>query len=75
MHSIAQALREAAGRVPNLSSSQPIDLIEAYLAPKAGLAYEPLVHNRLHFVSPSQWLAAEARRSGLLNSAPVTVDS
>ena len=60
------------GTCPQLGSSRQIDLSRRIWNRKRSV-YEPLVRNRMHFVSPSEWLATLARRSGLLHSAQVTV--
>jgi glycosyltransferase involved in cell wall biosynthesis len=60
------------GACPQLASSQPDDLSRRIWARKAA-ALENVPVDRLHVVTPSHWLAGEARRSSLFGSFPVTV--
>lgn len=60
------------GACPQLASSHEADLSRAIWLRKQQ-AYAALPHDRLHLVAPSQWLADQARRSGLMPDVPVSV--
>ena len=64
--------RRACGCCPWLGSDQPDDLSARVLARKQE-ALARHAPQALHVVSPSRWLAAEARSSRLFASVPVTV--
>ncbi|MEL0028440.1 MAG: glycosyltransferase family 4 protein, partial [Perlucidibaca sp.] len=59
----------ACGRCPQLASQDPRDISARRFAAKAEL----LKRADVHFVSPSRWMADEARRSGLIQDRPVHV--
>lgn len=62
---------ENCGACPQLGSGQDGDASrQIWLGKKR--AYQA-AHGRLHVVTPSQWLAHEARRSPLLRDAPISV--
>jgi glycosyltransferase involved in cell wall biosynthesis len=66
------AFTRSCGSCPQLSSQRGDDLSSRVWLRKHR-AYESQASSRIQFVTPSRWLAAEVRRSGLLNSSPVSV--
>jgi len=65
--------QEACGQCPQLGSEEEEDLSRSIWKRKRA-AYRPLIQNhRLCMVSPSEWLAEEARRSPLLKGGTVEV--
>jgi glycosyltransferase involved in cell wall biosynthesis len=60
------------GACPQLNSDREADLSRAIWQRKQQ-AYAALPRERLHLVAPSQWLADQAQRSGLLPDVPVSV--
>ena len=65
------AFTRSCGACPQLDSDRPVDLSRRVWHRKH-VAYQAGFRKRLHFVTPSKWLAAEARRSSLLHTAPIT---
>jgi glycosyltransferase involved in cell wall biosynthesis len=65
------AFTRSCGACPQLDSNRHVDLSRRAWDRKRR-AYQVGVGNRLHFVTPSKWLATEARRSSLLQTAPIT---
>ncbi len=65
------AFTRSCGACPQLDSDRPVDLSRQVWHRKH-VAYKDGFRKCLHFVTPSKWLAAEARRSSLLHSAPIT---
>jgi glycosyltransferase involved in cell wall biosynthesis len=63
---------ERCGACPKLGSRSEGDLSRQIWQRKRR-ALERVPRNRLHVVSPSRWLAQEAKRSGLLRDVPVSV--
>jgi glycosyltransferase involved in cell wall biosynthesis len=60
------------GACPQLGSSAPDDLSRQIWRRKREV-FCKIGRDQLHFVTPSQWLAREAKRSSLLSGFPVTV--
>jgi glycosyltransferase involved in cell wall biosynthesis len=60
------------GNCPFLGSEKENDLSRTIWKRKRA-AYRRIAPGRLHLVTPSRWLAAEATRSSLLRDRPVTV--
>jgi glycosyltransferase involved in cell wall biosynthesis len=63
---------ERCGECPQLGSRLSTDLSAAIFGRKK-MAFEQIPRERLHFVSPSRWLAEQARRSPICRSFPVSV--
>ena len=63
---------QSCGACPELSSNQPDDFSNAVWKRKRR-GYDALRPGGLHLVTPSRWLANEARRSSLLHTRDVTV--
>ena len=60
------------GACPQLGSHRTKDLSHQIWQRKRA-AFESVQPDRLHLVTPSRWLASEAKRSSLLHKLPVTV--
>ncbi len=63
---------EGCGRCPELGSSRENDISAAVFRRKQ-FVYDQLKSNKLHLVTPSRWLAGEAKRSTLFGKFPVSV--
>jgi len=63
---------DCCGACPQLGSNVPNDLSRQIWMRKRKV-FDEIEHNQLHFVTPSRWLALEAKQSSLLNGFPVTV--
>lgn len=63
---------EQCGACPQLGSAADADLSAAVFARKSA-AYGGIPGERLHFVAPSRWLAAQAARSALASRFPLRV--
>ena len=61
------------GACPQLGSNQNEDLARDIWDRKRRLYEQAVKEDRLHIVTPSTWLADEAKRSTLLGNAPITV--
>lgn len=61
------------GACPQLGSSDENDLSRTVWSRKRAAYRTAALDNRLHVVAPSQWLAKEARNSGLFSEVPVRV--
>lgn len=66
-----EGFRDACGACPQLASRDPRDLSYTIHARKAA-AFSRAAPGRLHLVTPSRWLAAEAARSSLMRALPTT---
>jgi glycosyltransferase involved in cell wall biosynthesis len=60
------------GECPLLGSREQADLSKEIWTPKRD-TYSAIHPGRLHIITPSQWLASEARRSALFGGLPVSV--
>jgi glycosyltransferase involved in cell wall biosynthesis len=60
------------GECPLLGSREATDLTNKIWTRKRN-AYATISRGRLHVITPSQWLASEARRSALFSGFPVSV--
>jgi glycosyltransferase involved in cell wall biosynthesis len=60
------------GQCPQLSAKEKVDA-SARIWRRKQAAYRTVPPGRLHVVTPSRWLAGEAKRSALLGSFPVSV--
>ncbi len=63
---------ERCGACPQLGSQDPEDLSHQIWQRKYA-AHKAIPAGRLHVVTPSRWLAAEAQRSSLLQGIPISV--
>jgi glycosyltransferase involved in cell wall biosynthesis len=64
--------KDHCGTCPQLGSRMPQDLAYRIWERKRS-AFERVPAGRLHFVTPSRWLAEEAKRSGLIKQFPIAV--
>src|SRR5437660_770950 len=64
--------RNHCGACPQLGSRETGDL-SSHVWQRKREAYEQVAPDRLHVVTPSRWLAAEVRGSGLMGRFPVSV--
>jgi glycosyltransferase involved in cell wall biosynthesis len=64
---------EACGKCPQLGSNRENDLSRTVWTRKRDAYRHALGTGRLHIVTPSEWLAQEAKESALLADAPVHV--
>jgi glycosyltransferase involved in cell wall biosynthesis len=71
-HGACGRFNQGCGACPELGSSSDKDLTHAIWQRKKG-AYAHIPKERLHVVTPSRWLADEARQSTLLGGFPVSV--
>lgn len=65
--------QNSCGHCPQLGSVQNNDLSHTVWRRKQSVYEDAIESGRLHIVTPSEWLAEEARRSSLLKDAPIDV--